>query len=45
MVENIGDVLRLVWRARLITPRLVLILTALPYSGTLPRFAPVPALL
>ncbi len=45
MVENIGDVLRLVWVRGLITPRLVLILTALPYSGRSPHFAPVLALL
>lgn len=35
MVENIGDVLRLVYRARLNYAAFGLILTALPYSGTL----------
>lgn len=35
VIEDIGDVLRTVRRTRFDYPRLVLILTALPYSGTL----------
>ncbi len=45
MVENIGDVCAWFGVRGLITPRLVLILTACRTPVRSPRFAPVPVLL